>query len=218
MGVAEDLTPAVALLFELLEERHITYALAGGLAVLHYLKGRNTKDIDLIMAPAGLKGLPEIEILSRHEYFARGRFAGVRLDLLLTTNPLFARVLRSHTTVERVDDRPIPCATVGGLVLLKLYAMPSLYRQGDFVKVGLYENDVATLLHAYRPRMEPLLEELAKHLGASELATVRGLLPELLRRFDRMPSDQVFEDSSRYPDSFADTTDSDPNDLADSAK
>jgi hypothetical protein len=35
---------------------------------------------------------------------------------------------------------------VEGLILLKLYALPSLYRQGNFAKVGIYENDVATLL------------------------------------------------------------------------
>ncbi|HXO30280.1 MAG TPA: hypothetical protein VOA80_23230, partial [Thermoanaerobaculia bacterium] len=73
MGVAEDLTPAVALLFDLLEERHVEYALVGGLAVLHYLPGRNTKDIDLIMAPAGLDALPEIVVKSRHRTFVNTR-------------------------------------------------------------------------------------------------------------------------------------------------
>ena len=33
---------------------------------------------------------------------------------------------------------------VEGLVLLKLYSRPSLYREGNFTRVGLYENDIAT--------------------------------------------------------------------------
>jgi hypothetical protein len=200
MGVAEDLTPAVALLFDLLEERRIDYALVGGLAVLHYLEGRNTKDIDLIMAPAGLDALPEIVVKSRHRTFVNTRFAGVRLDLLLTTDPLFAMVLRAYTSIERVDDRPIPCATVEGLLLLKLYSLPSLYRQGDFVRVGLYENDVATLLHAYKPSLDPLLLELGRHLSTTDLASVQAVLPDLQRRFRSLRPDQVSEDSPPYPE------------------
>ena len=200
MGVAEDVTPVVELLFDLLEERHIDYALVGGLAVLHYLPGRNTKDIDLIMAPSGLDALPEVTVKSRYETFANARFAGVRLDLLLTNNPLFAKVLRAYTAVEQVDDRPIPCATVEGLVLLKLYALPSLNRRDDYVRIGLYENDIATLLHAYRPALEPLLAELGRHLGASDLAAVKKIVPELKRRFSRLPPGQISEDTPPYPE------------------
>jgi len=203
MGVAEDLTPAVALLFDLLEQRRIKYALVGGLAVLHYLPGRNTKDIDLIMAPSGLRALPEIIVEARHDTFAKTRFAGVRLDVLLTTNPIFKEVLRSYTAIEVVDDRPIPCATVEGLLLLKLYALPSLYRRGDFVRVGLYENDIATLLHAYQPTLEPLFDELRKHLSSSDLAAVRTVLPDLLRRFKNLRPDEVSEDLSPHPEGLS---------------
>lgn len=42
-------------------------------------------------------------------------------------------------------------ATVEGLLLLKLYALPSLYRQGS-LRVSIYENkNVAALLYTYRP-------------------------------------------------------------------
>ena len=210
MGVAEDLTPAVALLFDLLEERHVEYALVGGLAVLHYLPGRNTKDIDLIMAPAGLDALPEIVVKSRHRTFVNTRFAGVRLDLLLTTDPLFAKVLRHYTSIEHVDDRPIPCATVEGLLVLKLYSLPSLYREGDFVRVGLYENDVATLLHAYRPSLDPILLELGKHLSATDLAAVKAVLPDLQRRFRFLRADQVSEGAFPYPELFDKPVDLEP--------
>jgi hypothetical protein len=49
----------------------------------------------------------------------------------------------------------------------------------------LYENDVATLLHVYRPQTEPLLTELREHLSESELNEVRKLVTDLQRRFDR---------------------------------
>jgi len=187
MGVAEDFGPAVTLLLELLSERHVAYALVGGMATLKYLEGRNTKDLDLIVAPSCLEDMPEIDVEAREEHFARARFAEVRLDLLLTTDPLFAKVLRSYTITHHFEDlprQPVPCATVEGLVLLKLYALPSLYRQGDFVRIGLFENDVATLLHAYRPQIEPLLAELGEHRSDSDLATVRTLVAELQRRFE----------------------------------
>jgi len=187
MGVAEDFGPAVTLLLELLAERHIAYALVGGMAMLKYLEGRNTKDVDLIVAPSFLDDLPEIEVKARGDHFVRARFAELRLDLLLTTDPLFAKVMRSYTITHHFDDlprQPVPCATVEGLLLLKLYALPSLDRQGDFIRVGLYENDAATLMHAYRPPIEPLLAELGEHLSASDLAAVRALVPELQRRFE----------------------------------
>jgi len=187
MGVAEDFGPAVTLLLELLAERRVAYALVGGMAMLKYFEGRNTKDVDLIVAPSGLEDLPEIEVKARGEHFVRARFAEVRLDLLLTTEPLFAKVLQSYTIAHHFEDlpqQPVPCATVEGLLLLELYALPSLYRQGNFVRVGLFENDAASLLHAYRPRIEPLLAELGEHLNAADLAAVRTLVAELQRRFE----------------------------------
>jgi hypothetical protein len=80
------------------------------------------------------------------------------------------------------------CATVEGLLLLKLYALPSLYRQGNFARVALYEGDIATLMHDYRPPVEPLFEELREHLSDTDLASLRkivGEIQERIERFDR---------------------------------
>jgi hypothetical protein len=196
-----DLNRAVAELLDLFERRRVAYALVGGMAVLRYLEGRNTEDLDFIIAPADLGAMPEIVVQQRHRDFARARFGAVRVDLLFTSNALFREVLRRHTTPQRFDDRTIPCATVEGLVLLKLYALPSLYRQGDFVRVGLYENDVATLLHAYKPAVEPLLQEVTRHLGAADAAALRLLVPTLQHRFDRLGrADEISEDMPPYPD------------------
>jgi hypothetical protein len=199
MGVAEDFGPAVTLLFELLLERRVAFAVVGGMAMLKHLEGRNTKDLDLLMATWDLEALPELEVEARGDPFVRGHFAALSVDLLLTSDPLFAKVLRSHVTPQEFKDlpgRPIPCATVEGLLLLKLYALPALYRQGQYLRIGLYENDIASLLHVYRPEIEPLLAELGEHLSAADLAEVRKLVPEFQRRFERRferPPDEVSE-------------------------
>src|SRR4029077_20487221 len=138
-------------------ERRIDYLLVGGIAMLQDVEGRNTGDNDLIMAVSSLEKLPEVRVASRDDDFARGDYEGLQVDLLLTRNPLFEEVRQRHATTRPFVEREIPCATVEGLLLLKLYALPSLYRQGNFARVGLYENDIATLLHDYRPALEPLL-------------------------------------------------------------
>jgi hypothetical protein len=74
---------------------------------------------------------------------------------------------------------------VEGLLLLKLYALPSLYRQGNFARVGLYENDIAMLMHDYQPDLGPLFEELEPHLSASDIATLRDIVADIRHRIER---------------------------------
>lgn len=184
----EDLLQAVSRLFELLGERRTDYLLVGGIALLKYVEGRNTEDIDLIMALSSLEKLPEIRVEKRDDDFARGFFDGLQIDLRLTSNPLFEKVRRRFATTQRFVEKEIPCATVEGLLTLKLYALPSLYRQGNFARVALYEGDIATLMHDYRTPVEPLFEELKEHLGATDLASLRkivGEIQERIERFDR---------------------------------
>ena len=184
----DDLLQAVSRLFDLLGERRTDYLLVGGIALLKYVEGRNTEDIDLIMALSSLEKLPEIRIEKRDDDFARGFFDGLQIDLLLTSNPLFEKVRRRFATTQRFVEREIPCATVEGLLILKLYALPSLYRQGNFARVALYEGDIATLMHDYRPPVEPLFEELQEHLSATDLVSLHkivGEIQERIERFDR---------------------------------
>jgi len=184
----DDLLKTVSRLFILLGDRQTDYLLVGGIALLKYVDGRNTEDIDLIMALSSLEKLPEIRIDKQDDDFARGTFDGLQIDLLLTTNPLFEKVGRRYATTQRFVEREIPCATVEGLLLLKLYALPSLYRQGNFARVALYEGDIATLMHDYRPPVEPLFEELKEHLSTTDMASLRkitGEIQERIERFDR---------------------------------
>ena len=182
---ADSLLNQVEQLFNLLESRKVDYALVGGIALLTYVEGRNTQDIDLIMALPSLSKLPEIKIESQDMYFARGKFGELQIDILLTKNPLFASVEKDYTTTKQFMDRDIRCATVEGLLLLKLFALPSIYRQGSFERVGIYENDIATLMNAFKPKMEPLFAELSKHLNETDTTEAHKIISDIEKRIQR---------------------------------
>lgn len=186
----DDLLQSVEHLFSLLEARRIQYLLVGGIALLQYIEGRNTEDIDLIVAASELQKLPEIQTTSQDTNFARGNFDQLQIDFLLTSNPLFEKVQQQYATNQAFAERTIRCATVEGLVLLKLYALPSLYRQGNFARVGLYENDVATLIYSYKPAMESIFTELVAYLSPIDLAAVRDIVAEIEQRIARFQQGQ----------------------------
>ena len=121
-------------------------------------EGRNTADIDLIMTVPFLHELPELQITEQDADFAQATFGGLHIDVSLAHNRLFSDVRRRYATMRRFVEQDIKCATVEGLLLLKLYALPALYRQGNFARVGLYENDIATLIHYYQPALDPLAD------------------------------------------------------------
>jgi hypothetical protein len=182
---SDNLIETVGRFFTLLSERQIDYVLVGGIALLQYVEGRNTEDIDLIMAVSALERLPELEVNSHDVDFARGKFGELKVDLLLTSNPLFEEVQKRFTTSKHFVEHAIPCATVEGLVLLKLYALPSLYRQGNFTRVGLTENDIATLIHIHKPDLRPILDVLEDYLSSSDMAQVRQIVNEIKERLER---------------------------------
>ena len=158
----------------------------GGIALLQYVEGRNTEDIDLIVPPAALARLPEVVLTGeRDDSFAQGSFEGLRVDLRLTSNPLFETVARRYATARPFVEREIPCATVEGMIVLKLYALPSLYRQGNLVRAALYETDLLTLIHRYQPDLEPLFGEIAPHVSATDLAALRKVVAEIQERITR---------------------------------
>lgn len=181
------LIETVSRFFSLLRERQIDYVLVGGIALLQYVEGRNTEDIDLIMAVSALERLPELHLENRDVDFARSRFGDLRINVLLTTNPLFDEVRKRYTTSRRFVEQVIPCATVEGLILLKLYALPSLYRQGNFTRVSLYENDIATLMHTHNQSVDALLDELKRYLDHSDMTQIGQIVGEInerIRRFE----------------------------------
>jgi hypothetical protein len=181
----DSLIQSVQDFFAILEQRKIDYVLVGGIAILHYIEGRNTQDLDLLMALSSLEKLPELKISSQDMYFVQANYNELQVDVLLTQNPLFKKVHSEYSKVQRFLDRDIPLATVEGLLLLKLYALPSLYRQGNFARVGIYENDIATLLHYYQPYVPSLLNELSKYVNENDFAEIKGVLSDIQNRIKR---------------------------------
>ncbi len=137
------------------------------------------------MALSSLEKLPELKVSSQDMYFVRANYNELQIDILLTQNPLFKKVHSNYSKVERFLDRNIPLATVEGLLLLKLYALPSLYRQGNFARVGIYENDIATLLDDYQPDLRPLLSELFNYVSESDLAEIQNIVTDIQKRIQR---------------------------------
>ncbi len=184
-AVGHSPVEAVEHLFALLEARKIDYVLVGGVALLYYVEGRNTQDLDLVLAVEDLDKLPEIEIVERDVCFARGEFEGVRIDFLLTNNPLFRRVQAEYATRVSFLGQEVSLGTVEGLLLLKMYALPSLYRQGDFGRVSLYESDIAALVYKYDPDVERLLDVVGEYVGEGDRALLRDIVMEINQRVRR---------------------------------
>lgn len=171
--------------FKVLEERKISFVLVGGVALLHYVEGRNTEDLDLIMALSSVESLPELKIVSQEDPFIRARFENLQVDILLTSHKLFEKVAKNYTKTDQVFGHKMNCVTPEGLILLKFFALPSLYRQGQFDRVGLYENDIATLLHHYPTSLEPLFIELDPYLSETDQTEIRKIADEIWERLKR---------------------------------
>ena len=186
---SDSLIQSVQDFFTLLEQRKIDYVLGGGIAILHHIEGRNTQDLDILMAGSSLEKLPELKVASQDMYFVRASYNELQIDILLTQNPLFKKVHSQYSKVEKCLDRKIPLATVEGLLLLKLYALPSLYREGNFARVGIYENDIATLLHDYQPDVPVLLNELSKYVNQNDLAEIKGVVSDIQKRIQRFKNE-----------------------------
>jgi hypothetical protein len=137
------------------------------------------------MAVSSLEKLPELKIVSHDKDYVQASYGDLKIDILLTNNPLFKIVQQEYTTTVHLLDRDIPIATVEGLLLLKFYALPSLYRQGNFARVSLDENDIATLLYYYRPDAKSLINLLSKYVSESDLAEIRTIGEELQNRAKR---------------------------------
>jgi len=185
MSGANELPDVIERLFTTLSEREIDYLLVGGVALLSYIEGRNTQDIDFILAKSDLEALPEISITDENRDFMRGDFGGLQIDILLTNNKLFKRVRDRYATERQFGNRTIRCATVEGLVLLKFFALPSLYRQGQFNKVSIYENDITQLLLNYSVDLTQLLTILSKHLLPSDIEELQNTASDIQNRIRR---------------------------------
>jgi len=169
-------------LFALLDERKIDYVLVGGLAMLQYVDGRNTRDIDLILSNASLNDVPQLSVSTRDRDFARADFDGVQVDILLTTNAIFDFVRKSHATERSFGKLTVRCATPQGLLILKLFALPSLYRQGENTRAAIYEADIAGLLSNRTVDADAAYSVLTPHVLATDIAELRRILAQIESR------------------------------------
>ena len=185
---SSNLTDDLKELFALLQQRKTAHVLVGGVALLRYVDGRNTQDIDLLISLESLQRVPEIVIADRNKEFARARFKSLAVDLLLTVNPLFKLVAEKYATVHPFAEIPVPCATVEGLILLKLYALPSLYRQGDGQRIGLYETDIFLLCQRHNPNIANLMETLRQFVGETDFQELTNIAADIQRRITRVDS------------------------------
>lgn len=176
MGV-EDIRSSIVVLFDDLERLNVDYVLVGGVALLSYVEGRNTQDVDLIVDASDLARM-SWTIEARDQNFARADLHGLRVDLLLADNLLFSQVRRLHTTTGSFGGREVRTATREGLLLLKMYALPSLYRQSQWARAALYETDILMLHQGAAVDDEKLLGELAPHVEAADLVEIRRILEE----------------------------------------
>jgi hypothetical protein len=165
-------------LFRLLAERRVDYLLGGGMAMLTYVKGRNTKDVNLLMSVAALEQLPELKVEDRNDFFARGKFRSIQVDLLLTTNPLFKIVQERFATRHPFEELSVPTATVEGMIVLKLFALPSLYRQMDLDRAAIYETDITVLLARHSLIIEPLLALVERHVELGDKKEMKKIVSE----------------------------------------
>jgi len=180
----------IEVLFDALADRKINYLLVGGVALLSYVEGRNTQDIDLILARSDLDALPEVVIYDENKNFIRGLLDQLQIDILLTQNDLFKDVLEKFSIDRSFGTRVIRCATVEGLLLLKCYALPSLYHQGQFSRASIYENNILLLLLNYSVDIENLLEILSNHLLPSDTQEVKTILDDIKGRIQRFSKQQ----------------------------
>jgi hypothetical protein len=176
-----DIRATVRALFADLYAAKVDYVLVGGVALLSYVPGRNTQDVDLIIAPKQLQKI-DWQAAIQDSDFGKANYRGFQVDLLLTTNPLFAYVQRKERTTITFDDITVPCATRVGLLLLKLYALPSLYRQGKLARAALYETDIFMLRQDAIVDEEQLFMILNKHLASHDTDELRRILREQRER------------------------------------
>jgi hypothetical protein len=181
------LPAAVEALFNILAEKQMDYLLVGGIALLSYIEGRNTQDIDFILSRSDLESIPEISVMEENRDFIRGTFdATLQVDLLLTNNSLFKLVCDHYATERQFGDRIIRCATVEGLLLLKFFALPSLYCQGQFNKVTIYENDITQLLLNYTVDLSEILKILANYVISTDLEELQTTANDIQSRIQRL--------------------------------
>jgi hypothetical protein len=169
----------------LLRESGVPHVLVGGLALRLHVAARNTDDMNFILAAPDLMRLTGLKMFEQTKWFAAATYGPLKVDFLLTANPLFEEVRSKHSEEHSYQGRSIRCATALGLVVLKLYALPSLYRQGRIDRADLYETDITMLLRAHSATDDAIMDILRPHLADHDEYAIREVLADIRRRLGR---------------------------------
>jgi hypothetical protein len=153
------------------------YVLVGGLAIRLYIESRNTEDIDILCSSnSALTLIPNAKL---NKDFGNGMYKDIKVDFLLTENKFFNRIFNQYKQVITVEDLELTVVTVEGLILLKCYALPALYQQGNFRRADLYEADLKGLLRISNINEEDIYTELKPFMLQGHLSEVMNLLNEI---------------------------------------
>lgn len=179
-----------------LTEAGLSFALVGGLAVSARTEPRFTRDADLAVTVAGDAEAEELirrlgtlgyRVESVLEQRAVGRLATVRItrspvpqspviDLLFASSGIEPEVVAGSETIELLPGLPIPVATTGHLIALKVLSRDDDERPQDLA-------DLRALLRVASPaelgRARQALTAIAArgyHRGRNLLADLNGLL------------------------------------------
>jgi hypothetical protein len=180
-----DILTTIDRLFATLNEQQTPYVLVGGVAMLGYIQGRNTQDVDLIMARSDGAAVGLL-IGSENQDFAHADYEGLKVGSWLSQNKLFKLIQKSYTNPIKFGEHSVITATPEGLVILKLYALPSLYRQGQFDRAALYETDILQLAFNYKLTFELLLKVVRPNLIESDMEELGEIVGDIQRRILRM--------------------------------
>ena len=185
-AVEPDLeSQAVAKLFSLLEQRNVEYVLDGGMALHFYIQTPGPLDLVVLMDLSSLEDLPELAISSQEGFLVCAEFEGRPVEIWLTQNPLYNKVSRNFADIQRYLDHDVPMVTVEGLLLLKLFALPAMFRQESFAAVSFQEAEIATLLHDFGPNVTPLLDELSVYLSDGDITEIISIILDIQKRINR---------------------------------
>ena len=172
---------------ELLESKNIEYALVGGAALLTMDDcQRPTDDFDFIIAKSDIDSVNELTAESSDRNFGRYSYQGTRIDALYRANPIFEYVMGNCLDSAIIEGKEIVRATPEDIILLKLYALPSLYQQGEQRRAITYENDILGLLiQSVEIDFDSVLKVLSRELLPSQIDKLSNILEDCQRRAKR---------------------------------
>jgi hypothetical protein len=82
-----------------------------------------------------------------------------------------------------IEGKEIVTATPEGIILLKLYALPSLYQQGQQRRALTYEDDISgLLLQPISFDLKKIFKVLSTELLPSQIAELHNILADCQRR------------------------------------